>query len=187
VIDPILPFDAVTERERSVVLAKLGIFDTPSDDEFDDIARLAAMVLGAESAAVTLLDDKRQWFKARHGIPFTETPREISCCIHAAAASEPLIVLDATTDERFRANPLVTCEGGIRFYAGFPLMLASGHCAGTLCALIPRPGLVSRRHSVDCSLILPRSQRVCWKAARPAASGRSRHAWCKLLPMQCYV
>lgn len=159
-IDPTSPFDAATERERSVALAKLGIFDTPSDDEFDDIARLAAMALGAESAAVTLLDDKRQWFKARHGIPFTETSREISFCIHAAAASEPLIVLDASTDERFRANPLVTCEGGIRFYAGFPLMLASGHCAGTLCAFDPAPrsGLTEaqRRLLADLAAIATR-------------------------------
>ncbi|WBO23850.1 sensor domain-containing phosphodiesterase [Sphingomonas abietis] len=137
--DPASPFDAAAERERSIALAKLGIFDTPPDAEFDDIARLAAMVLDVESTAVTLLDDNRQWFKARHGIPFAETPREISFCIHAAAASEVLIVPDASKDERFSANPLVTCEGGIRFYAGFPLILASGHCAGTLCAFDPSP------------------------------------------------
>ena len=138
-LDPASPFDEETERERMTALAKLGIFDTPPDDEFDDIARLAAMALGADSAAVTMLDDKRQWFKARHGIAFAETARDVSFCIHAAVASEPLIVLDASRDDRFRANPLVTCDGGIRFYAGFPLILSSGHCAGTLCAFDPSP------------------------------------------------
>ncbi|WBO23860.1 sensor domain-containing phosphodiesterase [Sphingomonas abietis] len=157
-------------------LAKLGIFDSPPDGEFDDIARLAAMVLGAESAAVTLLGGERQWFKASHGIVFSETARDISFCIHVAAASEPLIVPDASQDERFKANPLVTRDGGIRFYAGFPLILSSGHFAGTLCAFAPSPrsGITVAQHALLADLAAIATRLLESQAARRVGQIASR-------------
>jgi len=127
------------EAERLAALTDLAILDTPPEREFDALVRLAASALGTASAAVSLVDADRQWFKARHGIPFPETPRDISFCTHAVAERAILVVPDALLDARFSANPLVTGPGGIRFYAGVPLILGSGDCIGTLCVFDPVP------------------------------------------------
>ena len=138
------------EQARLAALAGLGILDTPAEREFDDVARLAAAALGVASAAVSLIDADRQWFKSRHGIPFAETPRDIAFCTHAVASRSMLVVPDASRDGRFAANPLVTRPGGIRFYAGIPLVTRSGHCLGTLCVFdpSPRPGLSAEQEAV---------------------------------------
>lgn len=137
------PADLYLETERLSALTSIGILDTPQERDFDELTRLAAAAAGTASAAVTLIDDRRQWFKARHNIPFSETPRGVSFCAHALATRSVLIVPDASADPSFRDNPLVTSEGGIRFYAGFPLVLSSGHCVGALCVFDPvaREGL----------------------------------------------
>ncbi|PZU69499.1 EAL domain-containing protein [Sphingobium sp.] len=138
------------EQDRLATLAGFAILDTPAEREFDDVARLAATALGVASAAVCLIDADRQWFKARHGISFTETPREIAFCTHAVTSQSILVVPNATLDKRFSANPLVTQEGGIRFYAGVPLITSSGHCLGTLCVFdpLPRQGLMPEQEAV---------------------------------------
>lgn len=138
------------ERDRLAALAGLAILDTPAEREFDDLARLAAAALRVASAAVSLIDADRQWFKARHGIPFAETPREMAFCTHAVASRSILVVPNATLDPRFSANPLVTDQGGIRFYAGVPLITSSGHCLGTLCVFDPSPrqGLMPEQEAV---------------------------------------
>lgn len=148
------PNSPTVETERLAKLQGLEILDTPAEREFDDITRLAATALGADCAAISLIDDDRQWFKARHGIPFPQTPRDIAFCDHAVAARETLVVPDATKDERFRDNPLVTQDGGIRFYAGVPLILSSGHCLGTLCVFDPvaRKGLTEVHAAVLADL-----------------------------------
>lgn len=127
------------EAERLSALVDLQILDSPPEREFDELTRLAASALGVASAAISLIDDRRQWFKARQGIPFEETPREIAFCAHAVEAQRLLLVPDARLDPRFAQNPLVAAEGGIRFYVGMPLILQSGHCIGTLCAFDPEP------------------------------------------------
>jgi diguanylate cyclase (GGDEF)-like protein/PAS domain S-box-containing protein len=138
------------EADRLAALLNLEILDTPAERDFDEITRLAATALGVASAAVSLIDDERQWFKSRHGIPFAETPREIAFCTHAVASRDVLIVPDATRDDRFSHNPLVKQDGGIRFYAGVPLIISSGHCLGTLCVFDPvsRAGLTNAQQSV---------------------------------------
>ena len=139
-----------TEVDRLSALVDLDILDTPPEHYFDEITRLAATALGVASAAVSLIDEKRQWFKSRHGIPFTETPRDIAFCAHAVASRKIVVVPDATRDDRFSSNPLVTQEGGIRFYAGVPLIISSGHCLGTLCVFDPiaREGLTKVQEAV---------------------------------------
>lgn len=133
------PSRAFLESERLASLEALAILDTPPEREFDDLARLAAIALGVESAAISLIDHRRQWFKARHGIPFAETSREIAFCDHAVRAREMLVVLDAAADAQFSENPLVTCQNGIRFYAGTPLFAHGGQCLGTFCVFDPQP------------------------------------------------
>ncbi|WP_109808758.1 EAL domain-containing protein [Sphingosinithalassobacter portus] len=145
-----MPSFTSIEVDRLSALLDLDILDTPTERDFDDITRLAATALGVASAAVSLIDEKRQWFKSRHGIPFPETPRDISFCTHAVASRDILVVPDATRDDRFSENPLVTQEGGIRFYAGIPLIISSGYCLGTLCVFDPivRDGLTEAQEAV---------------------------------------
>lgn len=144
------PSSAALERDRLAALMDLNILDTLPERDFDDLVRLAAAALGVESAAISLIDERRQWFKARHGIDETETSRDIAFCAHAVKARDALIVPDASLDTRFLANPFVTKHAGIRFYAGIPLILGSGHCLGTLCVFdpAPRPGLTDKQRAV---------------------------------------
>ena len=127
------------ELNRLKALEQSGLMDTAPEREFDELTRLAATALGVRSAAISLLDDRRQWFKSRQGIPFSETSREVAFCNYPLASHEPFVVGDASQDERFAQNPLVTASAGIRFYTGMPLILASGECIGTLCVFDPQP------------------------------------------------
>jgi len=136
----------ISESERLAELAAYDVLDTAAEPAFDDIVRVAAEASGRPTALVSLLDEDRQWFKARCGIDVGQTPRDQAFCEHALRADAPLIVADATADVRFRDNPLVTGAPGIRFYAGFPLRTPTGAVLGTLCVLgyEPRPeGLTS--------------------------------------------
>ncbi len=133
---PALPSD---ETQRLRVLQSLNILDTPADPRFDHITRLAQRLLGVPIALVSLVDAHRQWFKSRQGLEAAETPRDVSFCGHTILGDEPMVIEDATQDERFHDNPLVTGEPGIRFYAGTPLRAPSGQKLGTLCVLDRRP------------------------------------------------
>ena len=128
-----------SEEERLRALASYGIVDTPPEFAFDEITRLAALLLGVPSAAISVVDEQRQWFKARTGIDFQETPREHAFCAHAVEARQFFEVTDAADDVRFAKNPLVTRENGIRFYAGAPMFDAAGYCLGTVCVFDTSP------------------------------------------------
>jgi GAF domain-containing protein len=116
------------------------VLDTPPEEDFDQIAALAADVCETPIAFLTLIDGRRRWLKAKVGFFVAELPREISFCSHAIAQDDLFQVTDATGDEGFRENPLVTGTPGIRFYAGVPLRVDSGFRLGTLCVLgtVPR-------------------------------------------------
>lgn len=123
------------EAERLQALRESGLLDTPPEKDFDDLAALAAQICGTPMALISLVDERRQWFKARVGLGATETPRESAFCAHALVDPGILVVPDATTDSRFAANPLVTGEPYIRFYAGAPLTTETGETLGTLCVI----------------------------------------------------
>ena len=127
------------ENERLNVLHALNLLDTPPEEVFDRITRLVARVLDVPIALVSLVDTDRQWFKSRVGLDATETPRELAFCAHAIVQTSPMIVPDATLDERFADNALVTSNPNIRFYAGVPLRSVSGLSIGTLCAIDSKP------------------------------------------------
>lgn len=145
---PEVPAD---EHERLAELAALNVLDTVAEEDFDSLARLAAFICGTPISLVSLVDAKRQWFKARTGLEATETPRDISFCAHAIADPDQLfIVTDASKDERFRENPLVTGDPSVRFYAGMPLKTGSGSAVGTLCVIdrVPRELSVMQREAL---------------------------------------
>jgi GAF domain-containing protein len=138
-----MPIDSPDEAARVDALKGYGILDTPNEAEFDAIVREAAAALGVPIALISLIDDNRQWFKARIGLEPQETPRSISFCTHAIRGPDVFVVPDAQADPRFAENPLVTGDPNIRFYAGAPLRTSTGKRIGTLCVIdsMARPQL----------------------------------------------
>jgi anti-sigma regulatory factor (Ser/Thr protein kinase) len=128
------------EVARLAALRSYRILDTDPERAFDDLALLASQICSAPIALITLVDADRQWFKARVGVSASETPRSISFCAHAMQQQALFVIPDALDDRRFRDNPLVTGEPGIRFYAGASLTSPEGHPLGTLCVIdrVPR-------------------------------------------------
>jgi signal transduction histidine kinase len=127
------------EIDRLSALYALDILDSAPEQDFDDIAALASNVCGTPMSLVTLVDTDRQWFKARIGTDLTETPRDLSFSAHAILGRDLLVVPDATKDARFADNPSVNMDGGIRFYAGAPLITSDGYALGTLCVMDSNP------------------------------------------------
>ncbi|MDK2123929.1 GAF domain-containing sensor histidine kinase [Parachitinimonas caeni] len=133
------PAQPKEEEERIARLLALRILDTPPEDRFDRLTRLAAALLKVPIALVSLVDRDRQWFKSKVGLEASETPRSISFCGHAILQSDVFVIEDATQDQRFADNPLVTGAPDIRFYAGQPLMTSDGFAMGTLCVIDREP------------------------------------------------
>lgn len=125
----------VQEERRLAALMRYRVIDTPRERGFDDLATLAAEICGTPIAVVNLIASNRQWFKAEVGLGVDSTPLETSFCGTAILEEDFLLVPDATQDERFACNPLVTIEPGLRFYAGALLKSPDGFAIGTLCVL----------------------------------------------------
>jgi GAF domain-containing protein len=127
------------EQERIAALRELRILDTDPEPRFDRVTRLAAALFDVPMAVISLIDEKRQWFKSCLGLTAKESPRDEAFCAHVVFSREPMIVADTFHDDRFADNPFVVGHPRIRFYAGYPLILGDGSCIGTLCLLDTRP------------------------------------------------
>nr|WP_314543984.1 GAF domain-containing protein [uncultured Massilia sp.] len=127
------------EVQRLQVLQDLKLLDTPAEERFDRITRIATRLFDAPIALVSLVDADRQWFKSCIGLDVSQTDRSVSFCAHAIQQDDVFVVEDATEDPRFADNPLVTGDVGLRFYAGFPLASQDGSRLGTLCVLDRKP------------------------------------------------
>lgn len=118
---------------------RLRLLDTPAEERFDRITRLARRAFDVPIAHVSLIDDKRQWFKSIQGLALSESPRDTSLCAQTILQDAPLIVDDLTADSRFRDNPWILETPRIRFYAGYPVKAPDGSNVGTLCVMDDRP------------------------------------------------
>src|SRR6185437_5961261 len=128
------------EKERLLALYECDVLDTAVEPLFDSITTLAAQACEAPIALFSLIDHRRQWFKANHGLTgITQTSRDIAFCAHAISGDGLFEVPDATRDDRFVDNPLVTGDPKIRFYAGIPLRDADGYALGALCVMDRKP------------------------------------------------
>ena len=132
-------FNPSNEAERQKALLNYHIMDSETEADFDRLTELASLICDTPISLVTLLDDKRQWFKSNKGLVVSETPKEISFCQHAIKDNQLFEIIDAKEDDRFKQNVLVTGDPNIRFYAGYPLVDPKGFALGTLCVIDREP------------------------------------------------
>ncbi len=124
-------------------LRRLDVFDSPVEEAFDRLTRIAAAHFQVPIALVSLVDTDRQWFKSLVGLAVRETVRDVAFCSHAILGTEPMVIEDAFEDQRFSDNPLVTGDPSIRFYAGAPIVSHAGHALGTVCVIDRKPRTLS--------------------------------------------
>ncbi|RKN06754.1 GAF domain-containing protein, partial [Aquimarina sp. AD1] len=135
-IAPILPKN---EKFRQAAVEKYDLLDTLPEESYDNITSIMSYICDVPISLITLLDKERNFLKSHHGIPFSESPREISFCGHAINSDDPItIIKDSREDERFDGNPLVTEHQAV-FYAGAPLIDSEGFKLGTLCVYDVKP------------------------------------------------
>ena len=135
---PLFGDDSV-EKRRLENIERLDVLDTPREEAFDRITRLAQKMFQVPISVVTIIDGHRSWFKSCYGLEGTEAPREHAFCNYTIREHKPLIVLDATKDPRFENHPFVLVENGVRFYAGIPLQTRDGNNVGTFCLVDTKP------------------------------------------------
>ena len=179
------------ETQRLAALRDYDVLDTLPEQAFDDLTMLAAHICQAPIALVSLIDEKRQWFKSKIGLSAAETSRDIAFCAHAILhRDEVLEVRDAEADPRFVDSTLVT-EENLRFYAGAPLVTRDGHALGALCVMDRSPrkltpeqlaALRALSRNVVAQLELRRQTRELTRefAERQAAEARRRQQFDQL-------
>lgn len=136
--------ESTSEREsaRLAALRRYDILDTPPDGSFDHVAQVAARLFDVPIAIISLVDNDRIWFKAKHGIDVEQIDRDPGLCASAILQSEPYLLTDASRDPRSLANPLVAGDFGLRFYLAAPLRTSDGYNLGTICVIDRKPRAV---------------------------------------------
>lgn len=142
-----------TETERLKYLDRLQLVRSPRTPDFDAIVQLASDILDCPIALISIVGREEQWFKAKHGLDVDATPRDISFCSHAILQDDVFTVEDASLDDRFCDNPLVTEEPNIRFYAGFPVSTDGVNKLGTLCVIDRKPRVLTDRQQHQLRLL----------------------------------
>ena len=150
------------ESDRFGELARLLVLDTAPEPEYDALVSLAATVCDVPLAAISFVDDRRQWFKARYGFDIVELPLEMSVCLSTVRSGRTLAVADTLVDERFAENPMVAGPSGIRSYTGVPLRVAGGPAVGTLCVLDRRARSLSASQLAALESLARQAEQLLW-------------------------
>lgn len=129
----------IEEIKRLQTLLSYNILDTPYEEEFDSLVKLISLICDSPIALISMIDDKRQWFKAKIGLTLNETPIAETFCQYTLQQDDLLEIKDAKLDERVKTNSHVTAENGIRYYAGVNLKASNGCKMGTLCVVDTKP------------------------------------------------
>ena len=177
------------EVERLEALRAYQILDSAPEQAYDDLVEIASVICETPMALITLIDDHRQWFKARRGLAVESTPREHAFCAHAIVDTQLLVVPDAHEDARFVSNPFVAGEPNIRFYAGAPLVTPDGHSLGTICVIdsVPREPTSLQLSALQALSRLVVEQLELRRAAAQLASALQRErTLVGLLPICAY-
>ena len=140
---PLLPSD---ESVRQEAVDELKLASDTFEANFDRITRLLGTLVDVPITAFSVIDNDRQFFKASQGLDVRETPRDVSFCGHAILQDDIMVIEDASGDERFADNPLVTGYPNIRFYAGVPVLSPTGRKVRTLCAIDHKQRTLTERH-----------------------------------------
>lgn len=170
---------AATEEVRLQALGALGLLDTPDEERFNRIVRIARRVFDVPTVLVSLVDEDRQFHKARLGFEPREIPRSQSFCHHTIQGAGPMVVTDASQHPVHRDNPLVTADQGIRFYAGQPLRTLGGATVGALCIIDSQSRQVSAQ---DLDVLRDLADLVEAELARTDEMDRAGEVQRKLLP-----
>lgn len=184
---PAAPLPA-NEAARLALLRDYQILDTPPEEVFNRIVRLASNLIGTPIALVSLLDETRQWFKAKVGLDVDETPRDHAFCSYAILFDDVMEVADATTDDRFQDNPFVTGPSSIRFYAGAPLATSGGEKMGTLCVIDTKPRtLTNQEREILRDLAALVSEEMELRRAGRHVVADARHRELVLTPLKAVI
>jgi CheY-like chemotaxis protein len=167
------------ESSRLESLRSFRVLGTPSEQAFDDITHLAALICDASVAVIAFIDEQSVWFKSKIGLQLDEIPRDGSFCAYAILQSDVLTVPDPLSDERFMSSLLVT-QVGIQFYAGIPLITHDAYPLGTLAVMDRVPHLMTAEQ-MDCLCILAR-RTMCELELRRAIKTQSPHQGLHVAP-----
>ena len=141
------------ENKRLKALADYNILDSLTETDFDRITKLASLICDVPISLLSLIDDKRQWFKSSVGLDIKETSRDLAFCRYTIMDTSLLEVADATLDKRFSKNDFVTGDSHIRFYAGYPLIDPQGYALGTLCVIDHMPKILNAKQKEALELL----------------------------------
>jgi GAF domain-containing protein len=154
------PKKPLNEASRLQDLYHYEVLDTQVEEEFDMLVELASRICETPISLLTLVDEDRQWFKAKLGIEEAQTERRVSFCAHAILQNDLLVIPDATKDERFFDNPYVTGDPSVRFYAGAQIRSAGGHKLGTLCVIDNKPRELSWHQASSLKILSTQASRL---------------------------
>lgn len=142
------------EAKRLENLKSYHILDTLPEEEYDAITKIASVICNTPIALISIIDESRQWFKSKHGLNATETPREFSFCAHSILQPDELFIInDARKDKRFFDSSLITSDLNVVFYAGAPLNSSEGYSLGTLCVIDNEPKKLNNTQKESLSLL----------------------------------
>jgi signal transduction histidine kinase len=150
----------LSEQSRLLDLHEHNIIDSDPELEFDELVELAAQICGCPMAAISFVDESRQWFKARKGIDHVQTARDISFCQFTIRHEIPFVVPDAFEDKRFCESPLVISGPKIRFYAGMPIRSEKGNNLGAICVMDHVPQYLSAAQTKSLSILSRQASRL---------------------------